>query len=269
MNNIDSVINAAKHLGLPYIEDVNRSDVNGAVGCARLHFTRDKDQHRHSTYHAFLPADLCHQRKANLHIITNAIVDSLVINGNRCEGANIRSKGVKKTIKSTHEVILSAGPFGSPHLLMLRYNRIVSRCTSTSLIHYRPQWYRARQPSEGTRNPCHQRFARGRRSSGWFPPYSPYCLTEQFFQQDHFAVSVGFEVPMRHSLLCLEKRPWIFIIELIRYLFWGTGLLLALVLQTAIFAVTSHLDDRGRPIKNKPLEKDTLSDIEIMPVRLS
>lgn len=129
MNNLDSAITAAEHIGLPYNEDMNSSDVNGAVGCGRLYFTRDQDQHRHSTYHAFLPADLCHQRKANLHIVTNATVDSLVLNGDRCEGVNVRSKGVKKSIKSTHEVILSAGPFASPHVLMLRYGLIF--CMST------------------------------------------------------------------------------------------------------------------------------------------
>ncbi|KAF8552441.1 alcohol oxidase [Imleria badia] len=224
------VITAAKSLGLPYIEDVNSSDVTSAVGCGRLHFTRDQNQHRHSTYHAFLPADLCHQRKTNLHIITNATVDSLVINGNRCESVNIRSKGAKKTIKSTHEVILSAGPFGSPHLLMLSGIGPASHIKEHDIPVIKD-----------------------------LPGVGDHL-------QDHFAVSVGFEVPMRHSLLCLEKRPWIFVFELIRYLFWGTGLLLALVLQTAIFAATSHLDDGGRPIKNKALEKDTLPDIEIMPM---
>ncbi|KAG7096006.1 hypothetical protein E1B28_006688 [Marasmius oreades] len=223
------VINAAEELGFPYIEDINASDVNGAVGCGSLHFTRDQGQRRNSTYHAFLPAPLCRQRK-NLHIVTNATVSSLMINGNRCEGVNITSKDVKKAITATGEVILSAGPFGSPHILLLSGIGPKEHLKDHNILVNKDL------PGVGAH------------------------------LQDHFGVSVGFEVPMRHSLVCLQRRPWIFIIELIRYLIWGTGLLLVPVLQTAIFASTSHLDSRGAPIKTKLPERDTLPDVEIMPM---
>ncbi|KAF9267685.1 alcohol oxidase [Marasmius fiardii PR-910] len=223
------VIKAAENIGLPYIEDINASAVNGSVGCGRLHFTRDRNQQRSSAYHAFLPSALCRQRR-NLHIVTNATVNSLLINGNRCEGVAVNSKGSKKTIKAKEEVILSAGPFGSPHILMLSGIGPMDHLNEHKI------------------------------------PVKKDLLGVGDHLQDHFAVSVAFEVPMRHSLVCLQKRPWIFIIELIKYLIWGTGLLLMPVLQTAIFASTLHLDSRGVPMKTKLPEKHTLPDVEIMPV---
>ena len=67
--------------------------------------------------------------------------------------------------------------------------------------------------------------------------------------------------------MVLEKRPWVFFIELFRYLLFGTGLLLAPVVQLAIFASSLLLDARGMPIINdKSAERDTLPDLEIMPV---
>ena len=69
--------------------------------------------------------------------------------------------------------------------------------------------------------------------------------------------------------MVLEKRPWTFLIELFRYLLFGTGMLLAPVLQLAIFASSLLLDARGMPIVNeKSAERDTLPDLEILPVSL-
>lgn len=74
---------------------------------------------------------------------------------------------------------------------------------------------------------------------------------------------------MGDSLLAIEKRPWVFLIELFRYLLFGTGMLLAPVLQLAIFASSLLLDARGMPIVNeKSAERDTLPDLEILPVSL-
>ncbi len=71
---------------------------------------------------------------------------------------------------------------------------------------------------------------------------------------------------MSDSLLSLEKRPWVFFIELIRYLIWGTGLLLVPVLQLAVFTHSRLLDSTGTPSKLEKASSETLPDIEIMPV---
>jgi len=57
-----------------------------------------------------------------------------------------------------------------------------------------------------------------------------------------------------------------FFIELFRYLFYGTGMLLAPVLQLAIFASTLLLDQQGLPQKGQKKDEDVLPDIEIMTV---
>jgi len=57
-----------------------------------------------------------------------------------------------------------------------------------------------------------------------------------------------------------------FFIELFRYLFYGTGMLLAPVLQLAIFASTLLLDQQGLPQKGQKNDEDVLPDVEIMTV---
>lgn len=124
-------VRAAKSIGLPYIPDVN-SSTHPPFGCARLHFTIDENAHRHSTYHAFLPKDLAlwRARMGRLHVCTSTIVERLVtertesgelmvtgvVLGPTHEGKGVRSR----SIKVRREVVLSAGPFGSPQILMLR-----------------------------------------------------------------------------------------------------------------------------------------------------
>ena len=98
----------------------------------------------------------------------------------------------------------------------------------------------------------------------------PRALTHALcMQQDHFGVSVGFNISMRDSLLSLETRPWVFLVELIRYLIWGTGLLLVPVLQLAVFTHSKLLDEKGLPTRTEKAFDEKLPDIEIMPVRSS
>jgi len=130
--NICRTISACEDIGLPFISDIN-SPKQPSLGCGKLSFTRDQDQHRHSAYHAFLPKDLVLQRRHNLHIATNIIVEKIQINqDNNISGCPNVARGVhlvtrtgtgnkpkRTTVQTRKEIILSAGPFGSPHLLML------------------------------------------------------------------------------------------------------------------------------------------------------
>lgn len=117
------MVESCKKIGLPFINEIN-SPENPWVGCARLRFTRDQKQYRNSTYHAFLPKDLVKQRK-NLHVLLGAVVEKLLIGqrgaGLFAEGVQIDSRyGIqRKTVFSKREIVLCAGPFGSPQILML------------------------------------------------------------------------------------------------------------------------------------------------------
>ena len=124
-------VEAAKSLGLPYIPDVN-SPSHPPFGCARLHFTIDSKDHRHSAYHAFLPKDLALARRERLHVCTGTIVERLQTERAEGEGGELRVTGVvlgptvegatvrRRSVRARKEVVLCAGPFGSPQILMLR-----------------------------------------------------------------------------------------------------------------------------------------------------
>ncbi|KAI0665482.1 alcohol oxidase [Trametes maxima] len=233
-------VEAAKSIGLPYIPDIN-SPTHPPFGCARLHFTIDEDAHRHSTYHAFLPKDLAfaRARTGRLHVCTNTIVErlevergqsgELVITGATL-GPAVEGRGPRRTVTAVKEVILSAGPFGSPRILMLSGIGPAEHLKEygITVVHD--------LPAVGSN------------------------------LQDHFGVSVGFNIALSDSLLQLEKQPWRFLFELLRYLLWGTGLLLVPVLQLAIFAHSSLIDTRGLPTASSMVHDEPLPDIEIMPM---
>lgn len=75
-----------------------------------------KNGRRYSNAHAYLnPA----KNRPNLTIITNAHATEVLMEKNRAIGIRYRKNGKTCEIKATHEVVLSAGTFQSPQLLML------------------------------------------------------------------------------------------------------------------------------------------------------
>ena len=71
---------------------------------------------RASTSRAYLwPA----RHRRNLEVLTGSTVTGLRLNGNRCLGVTALSKGEKLVLEAETEVVLAAGTFGSPQLLML------------------------------------------------------------------------------------------------------------------------------------------------------
>ncbi|XP_006458702.1 hypothetical protein AGABI2DRAFT_200525 [Agaricus bisporus var. bisporus H97] len=227
------VVEACKSLGIFHSEDLN-SPKNPTNCIGQGQFTRDRKQYRNSTNRAFLPAELVRAR-ANLHIVTNAIGGKLII-GQRdatpfVEGVEIidRFRTKKKVVMCGCEVIVCAGAFGTPQVLMLS----------------------GIGPAEHLKEhdiPVHKNL-----------PAVGNNL------QDHFGVSTAFRVPMGHSLLSVEKQPWTMVIQILLWLIWGTGMLLCPVIQTYITMSSASLDARGIPFKDKG-EVDALPDIEIAPI---
>jgi choline dehydrogenase-like flavoprotein len=58
-------------------------------------------------------------RGSNLTVLPKTQVARVVIENNRATGVEILTKGGRETIRAEREVIISAGVFGSPHVLML------------------------------------------------------------------------------------------------------------------------------------------------------
>ncbi|KAH7884903.1 alcohol oxidase [Phlebopus sp. FC_14] len=231
-------VDACATLGLPRIPDLNDPGYP-PVGWARVPITRDANGHRHSTFRAFLPPPLAQARRNNLHICPNAIVERLEFDEKNGELV-VRSVVVGPTdVQSGHqsaihilvrrEVVLSAGAFGSPQILML---------------------------------------------SGIGPAQHLKDLGISLLKdlpvgetlQDHFGIFVNYFAPLNDSLLRVARQPLFFIVEFFRYVLFGTGVLLAPVVQMAIFACTYLLDDRGVPAKEEEPQQNTIPDAEIMPL---
>ena len=108
----DAFVEACVENNIPKIIDVNGAQQNGA---GMFQYTI-KNGERHSAAKAFLKPIL--QRK-NLTIKTNALVQRILIENDIAVGVEIVVNGKLEQIKVRKEIILCAGAFGSPQILML------------------------------------------------------------------------------------------------------------------------------------------------------
>jgi choline dehydrogenase len=109
---VDTMLQAARQAG----HEAN-PDFNGArqEGVGRFQLTQ-RNGMRCSTADAFVrPA----AERPNLTILTRAFAQRVVFEGDRAVGVEIRRDGQIQTIRAEREVILSAGAYHSPVLLML------------------------------------------------------------------------------------------------------------------------------------------------------
>lgn len=109
----DLFIDAAEQVGIPRNDDFNGADQEG-VGYFQLTITRKGT--RCSSAVAYLKPAL---NRENLDVITNALVHKVNFDGTRATGVTFSVKGKTQTVDCSHEVLLSAGAIGSPHILML------------------------------------------------------------------------------------------------------------------------------------------------------
>ena len=92
-------------------------DYNGRQqeGFGPMHMTV-KDGVRWSTANAYLKPAL---NRPNLEVITGALSQRILLEAKRASGVEFIRDGNKQTLSAKREVILSAGPIASPHLLQL------------------------------------------------------------------------------------------------------------------------------------------------------
>ena len=105
-------IDAAMAVGYHYNPDFNAKQQEGT---GRYQSTI-KDGKRHSTAAAFLVPIL---DRPNLTVTTAALVTQLLFEGTRAVGVEYLHEGTLHQVRVNQEVILSAGAFDSPKLLML------------------------------------------------------------------------------------------------------------------------------------------------------
>jgi len=92
-------------------------DYNGRQqeGFGPMHMTV-KNGVRWSTANAYLKPAL---QRPNLKVITGALSQRILLDGKRASGVEFTRDGNKQSLSARREVILSAGPIASPHLLQL------------------------------------------------------------------------------------------------------------------------------------------------------
>ncbi|HEY0975498.1 MAG TPA: choline dehydrogenase [Solimonas sp.] len=106
-------IKAAQQAGHRANDDFNGVEQEG-VGTFKVF---QKDGRRYSNAQAYLTPDV--RARKNLRILTNAQATRVLFDGDRAVGVQFRHKGRDEEIRAQREVILSAGAFQSPQLLML------------------------------------------------------------------------------------------------------------------------------------------------------
>jgi choline dehydrogenase-like flavoprotein len=109
---IEAQLEAAVSAGYEHIEDLN---VDRPEGVSRFQLTQ-KNGMRCSAADAFLhPA----ADRPNLEVRSGVFVERIVFEGDRAVGVETVQNGERETVRAEREVILSAGTYQSPVLLML------------------------------------------------------------------------------------------------------------------------------------------------------
>lgn len=106
----DAFIASAQTLGLPRVDDLAGATIEG-VGYKDYTTWRGR---RSSTWQEYLAP---HRNRANLNIVTGALVRKLEIDGKTAVGVVYERAGEVMTARASGEVILSAGALQSPQIL--------------------------------------------------------------------------------------------------------------------------------------------------------
>ena len=105
-------LQACEQTGLPRTPDYNGEQ---QLGCGPTQAMQANGE-RCSAAKAFITP---YMGRSNLTVITQAHTERVLLDGKRATGVQYIHKGQTLQATATHEVILSAGAFGSPQLLML------------------------------------------------------------------------------------------------------------------------------------------------------
>lgn len=105
-------LDAAREIQLPIVEDFNGASQEG---CGLYQVTQINGE-RCSAARAYIHPHMDSRR--NLHVMTGATIDRVLFEGDRAVGALVRAGGETRTLRARREIILAAGAFGTPLILM-------------------------------------------------------------------------------------------------------------------------------------------------------
>jgi choline dehydrogenase len=106
------MMGAARALGFKQLDDFHGPDTEGF---SVPDFTVHRGERASTSVRFLRPAS----HRPNLTVITKAMVHRLLLDGGRVRGVEYAVGGDTRTIDCDREVILAAGAFGSPHILLL------------------------------------------------------------------------------------------------------------------------------------------------------
>jgi choline dehydrogenase len=109
---VDHLIEAGVRSGYRPNDDFNGPS---QLGTGRFQLTQ-RDGVRCSAASAYLHPS---RERANLQVFTDALVLRLSLQGHRATGVSIHRHGQEETLRAEREIILAAGAYGSPQILML------------------------------------------------------------------------------------------------------------------------------------------------------
>jgi choline dehydrogenase len=107
---LDRFAEAAEEAGIPHTADFNTGD---NTGCGKFEVTQRRGV-RWNAVKAFLRPVL---KRANLQIVTGALIDRLSFDGSRVTGVEFSLNGDSIQASANIEVVLAAGSIGSPTIL--------------------------------------------------------------------------------------------------------------------------------------------------------
>ena len=195
-------LQAASEAGYPANPDFNGDRQEGA---GYYQFTI-KDGKRCSASHAYLRPV---RNRDNLYVECNSMAIRILFEGNKATGIEYRQKGETKRVYAGKEVILSAGAYNSPKLLMLSGIGNSEELEKVGV------------------SPFHELPGVGRN----LQEHCDSCVLQESQKTDGFRMSIG-------GLLKMWREPF-------RYLFGKNGKLESSVSQAGAFLRTS--DDLDAP----------------------
>lgn len=98
--------------GIPYNADYNGAEQFGSFMYQVFH----KNGERHSAAKAYITP---HLSRPNLTVMTHTHTSQILFEGKRAVGVQVHEGGQTRELRARREVILAAGAFGSPQLLMV------------------------------------------------------------------------------------------------------------------------------------------------------
>ena len=107
-------LDAAREIGMPVFDDHNGEAMEGSEGASLVNL-RVRDGRRLSMFRTYVHPVM---DRANLVVLSQALVTRIVMEGDRAIGVEVAWNGRTLTIGATKEVVLACGAIQTPKLLM-------------------------------------------------------------------------------------------------------------------------------------------------------